>query len=81
MRMGFYSPGEHRKKPVYDGLELHRWERDTSERRANEGFAPWVLVRGTLSAGPGGSLEVPVDIPSPYVELGIPLSAWNTRQR
>ena len=41
------------------------------EKRANEGFAPGVLVRGTVSAGPEGGLEVPTDFPSPYVELGV----------
>jgi len=51
------------------------------EKRANEGFAPGVLVRGTVSAGPGGGLEVPADVPSPYVELGALFGAWNTRRR
>lgn len=47
----------------------------------NEGFAPRVPVGGALSAGPGGGLEVPVDVPSPYVELRVLFGAWNTRQR
>ena len=51
------------------------------EKRVNEGFAPWVLVRGTLLAGPGGGLEVPADVPSPYVELRVLFGAWKTRQR
>ena len=32
-------------------------------------------------AGPGGGLEVPADVPSPYVELRVLFGAWKTRRR
>jgi len=50
-------------------------------KRANDGFIPWVLVRGILSAEPKGGSKVPADAPPPNVELSVLFGAWNTRQR
>jgi len=58
--------GERGKNTVYNGRELYRWETGSiSEKRANEGFIPWVLVRGAdsrLSRKVVQKFQLPVEL-------------------